>query len=359
MLLSAALMALLTFTDLLAPTGVLALTFMLGIGAALTTPAWWAIQPDLVPKEHFAQAVSLGSMTYNVGRAIGPAIGGFIIAAAGTEWVFAINAVVLRRHDCRDLGVEAAAPQRQPIAVRDARRGDGCRTALQRQLAQASQRPDAGAVAVRRRRRDPALLPIVVRGPLDWSSGGYGILLGCFGIGATISAILRPRIVHVLDGDPLMLVNCARAGRRVDRPGLRARPGRSWRGAVRGRLRVEPGGNSTTIAAQSALPSWVRARGMALYAFVLAGSFAIGSELVWLRRQLEPLRGAPDRRDRDGAQPTGGVAMAALGDAGVRPHAGPGHGSGGRDRTRHPTTAPCSSACRTGCRSPSSTSSAC
>jgi MFS family permease len=86
MLLSAALMALLTFADLLAPTGVLALTFMLGIGAALTTPAWWAIQPDLVPKEHFSQAISLGSMTYNVGRAIGPAIGGFVIAASGPEW---------------------------------------------------------------------------------------------------------------------------------------------------------------------------------------------------------------------------------------------------------------------------------
>jgi MFS family permease len=93
MLVSAALMALLTFADLVTPTGVLALTFMLGIGAALTTPAWWAIQPDLVPKEHFAQAVSLGSMTYNVGRAIGPAIGGLIIAAAGTEWVFALNAL--------------------------------------------------------------------------------------------------------------------------------------------------------------------------------------------------------------------------------------------------------------------------
>ena len=38
----------------------------------------------------------------------------------------------------------------------------------------------------------------VVRGPLEWSSGGYGILLGCFGVGAAVSAILRPQIVRFL-----------------------------------------------------------------------------------------------------------------------------------------------------------------
>ena len=68
---------------------------------------------------------------------------------------FRTQRVVLPGHDCRPRGVEAAAPRRQPIAVGDAGRGDGRRTALQRQLAQASERPDAGAVAVRRRRRDP------------------------------------------------------------------------------------------------------------------------------------------------------------------------------------------------------------
>ena len=68
MLLSAGAMAVLTFADSLSPTGVLSLTFMLGIGSALMAPAWMAIQPDLVGKEHFAQAVSLSSLTYNVGR---------------------------------------------------------------------------------------------------------------------------------------------------------------------------------------------------------------------------------------------------------------------------------------------------
>ena len=93
MLASAALMAVLAFADQLSPVGVLALTFMLGTGSALMSPAWNAIQPDLVRKEHFGQAVSLGSLAFNVGRVVGPAVGGLVIAAAGPEWVFVINAV--------------------------------------------------------------------------------------------------------------------------------------------------------------------------------------------------------------------------------------------------------------------------
>src|SRR5690606_37753909 len=74
MLASAATMAVFTFAGTMTPTAVLSLTFVLGTGVALMSPAWMAIQPDLVGKEQFAQAISLGSLTYNVGRAIGPAI---------------------------------------------------------------------------------------------------------------------------------------------------------------------------------------------------------------------------------------------------------------------------------------------
>jgi MFS family permease len=124
-----------------------------------------------------------------------------------------------------------------------------------------------------------SLLPIVVRGPLHWSSGGYGILLGCFGLGATISAILRPQIARVLHPDLLLTVtSLVLAGALVVQGFVHNRAavgaalfagGFAWSLAATG----------TNIAAQSALPSWVRARGLALYAFVLAGSFAIGSAL--------------------------------------------------------------------------------
>ena len=279
MLLSAAVMALLTFGDLVAPTGVLALTFMLGTGAAMMSPAWFAIQPDLVPKEHFAQAVSLSSMTYNVGRAIGPAIGGLIIAAAGAGWVFAINALSF-------LGTFAVlylwrppppAAGRAPAETLVGATVAGLRFSANSRLVRAVLMRvlllfGAGAAI-------QSLLPIVVRGPLEWSSGGYGILLGCFGIGATISAVLRPQIVRFLRPDALLAVASLTMAATL-----------IVQGYVHNRLAVGiallAGGFmwglaavATNVSAQSAIPSWVRARGMALYTFVLAGSFAIGSAL--------------------------------------------------------------------------------
>ena len=92
MLVCAALLAVMTFTDLITPALLLALTFALGVGAALMSPAWQAIQPDLVPPEEFGQAVALSSLTFNVGRAIGPALGGALVASAGAGWAFVVNA---------------------------------------------------------------------------------------------------------------------------------------------------------------------------------------------------------------------------------------------------------------------------
>ena len=93
MLLTALWLAVLSFADLIAPWSLLFLTFSLGVGAALTLPAWQAIQPELVPRAEFPQAVALGALTFNLGRAIGPAVGGVIVATAGPPWVFLLNAV--------------------------------------------------------------------------------------------------------------------------------------------------------------------------------------------------------------------------------------------------------------------------
>jgi MFS family permease len=55
----------------------LALTFAIGIGSALTAPAWSAIVPELVPREDLVQAIALNGIGYNLTRAVGPAIAGF------------------------------------------------------------------------------------------------------------------------------------------------------------------------------------------------------------------------------------------------------------------------------------------
>ena len=68
MLVAAASLAILQFLDATTPLSLLGLTFLLGCGGALNLPAYQAIQPELVPRDEFSQAVALGSVTFNLGR---------------------------------------------------------------------------------------------------------------------------------------------------------------------------------------------------------------------------------------------------------------------------------------------------
>jgi MFS family permease len=279
MMLSAAAMAILTFADAMTPTGVLTLTFMLGTGAAIMSPAWMAIQPDLVPKEHFAQAISLSSLTFNVGRAVGPAIGGVVIAAAGAGWVFALNAVsflgtlaVLAFWHPPSAGA-STIPAESFVGATVAGLRYAANSRLVRNVLIRSCMLMLPGCAIQ------ALLPIVVRGPLGWTSGGYGLLLGCFGAGAAVAAIIRPHVMRLLHPDAVMAMASLVLGATLLVQGFVHNRGAVGAALLVGGFMWSLAATTTTISAQSAMPGWVRARGMALYAFASTGSIAIGSAL--------------------------------------------------------------------------------
>src|SRR4030095_5148530 len=93
MLVAAGALAVITFAGAASPMVVLALIFLVGCGTAVAGPAWQAIQPDLVDRATLPQAAALNGAHLNLARAVGPALGGVIVAAAGPGWVFALNAV--------------------------------------------------------------------------------------------------------------------------------------------------------------------------------------------------------------------------------------------------------------------------
>src|SRR6195952_1234870 len=98
MLGSVSILAILTFVGYVSPWALLAFTFLLNIGSAMNNPAWQAIVPELVPRELIPDAVSLSSASNNLARAVGPALGGLMVAAfkktdTGTGAVFLLNAV--------------------------------------------------------------------------------------------------------------------------------------------------------------------------------------------------------------------------------------------------------------------------
>ena len=86
-------LAVATYLGRLGPTSLLLFTVAIGCASALTGPAWQAIQPELVPREQITGAATLSSVSANVARAIGPAIGGVVVALAGPAAVFGLNAI--------------------------------------------------------------------------------------------------------------------------------------------------------------------------------------------------------------------------------------------------------------------------
>lgn len=92
MLLAAGMLGALTMLEVVNLWMLLGFTAALGLGAAMNAPAWQAIVPELVEPGKLSSAVALNAAGFNVARAVGPALGGFIVAASGPGPVFLLNA---------------------------------------------------------------------------------------------------------------------------------------------------------------------------------------------------------------------------------------------------------------------------
>jgi MFS family permease len=279
MLAAATALAVVTATGAVTVSLLLLLTFALGLGQAVTLPSWQAIQPELVPRHEIPQASALQGVSMNTARAVGPALGGLAVAAAGPELVFALNAVsflavvaVLVRWR-REVQPRPLGPEPLGAAVRAGLRFARASRPMRAVLVR------AGLFVVFSSAMW-ALLPLVARQDLGLGSGGYGLLLGALGAGAVAGAFALPRLRARVGADRLVrgsvavftavtvgvaLLPSAAAVAAVLLVG-----GAAWIGALA----------TLNAGAQSSLPAWVRARGMALYVVVLQGGLAVGS-LMW------------------------------------------------------------------------------
>ena len=276
MLAAAGALAALDASGGLTPSSLLALTFALGVGAALNGPAWQAIQPELVPRDEFPQAVTLGGASINLGRALGPALGGFILAVAQPWLVFALNAlsfgaVVVVLWRWRREPDEADGPaERFAGAVRAGIRYALFSHALTGVLVRAGLFSVASAGLM-------ALLPVYSKDVLGLGSGGLGLLLAGFGAGALVAATLLPRVRARLGQDVVVAIGTLSVGAAllalaVTRSEalalvIMAAAGAAWLLCL----------STFNVASQEALPGWVRARGLAMYLTAFTGGIALGS----------------------------------------------------------------------------------
>src|ERR1700730_8176408 len=92
MLISAALLAVMTATGLHSIWPIYALTAVASAALAFDNPARQAMLPTLVPREDFPNAVSLGIVVFNSAMIVGPALAGFLLSIRGPALIYGVNA---------------------------------------------------------------------------------------------------------------------------------------------------------------------------------------------------------------------------------------------------------------------------
>ncbi len=280
MAVAAAAMTLLVATDAMTAELLLVFTFLLGAGAAFMAPAWQAIVPGLVPREELSAAISLNSVGVNVSRAIGPALAGVLIAAVGLYAPFLINALSFigiiaalwlwrgEMHGDSRLPPERVLPA-MVAGLRYARRSRPLQRTILRAVAFFV---FASAYW--------AMLPLIARDVLGGGSGLYGLLLGCIGAGAVGGAVMLPKLRRRIEINRLVLFGAlgtaAAMAAMSTVPSAAAAAlaallaGASWIAVL----------SSFQVAAQTALPNWVRARGLSLFLTAFFGAMS-GGALLW------------------------------------------------------------------------------
>ena len=274
MVLASATLGIMTLTSRVGPLMLLLFTFLLGFGAVMNDPAWQAITPELVPARQHASAVALNSAGFNVARAVGPALGGVIVAAVGCGTTFLLNAfsflgVILFLYRWKRPMEASPNTQRVWPAI-----GHGFTYVRESGLAKSvllrTGTFSVAAVAML------ALLPIIAR---PYGALGYGVLLACFGLGALIGAVALPRVREKLSMDGVV------GAAIVIFAGMTFAAGRAQAFALLCAVMLVAGAAwigilaCLNVAAQTMCPAYVRARALSFYLLVLQGGMAVGATL--------------------------------------------------------------------------------
>ena len=276
---AAILLATLTVAHMMTAPWLLVLTFAIGIGAALTGPAWSAIIPELVPREDLVQAIALNGIGFNLTRAIGPAIAGFLILLGGSSLTFclyavSISAVILALSSWRRSRHFTGLPREHLLSAMRA----GVRFVRN---TPAVQRAMIRTVAYSIPASAPwALLPLFVRRDLALGPGMYGLILGMMGIGGVTSGMLLPMVRGRLSRGATVVGCTLSSCLGIVILGLSTH----WLPAAFGMLLFGIGWTSAyatmQAAAQLVCPAWVRARALSIYQLAQNGALTIGS-IAW------------------------------------------------------------------------------
>ena len=258
------------------PPLLLLLVFANGIGLAMRWPVLAAILPELVPRVQLPAALALSGVSMNAARIIGPLVAGALIASAGSLWVFVLNAVLSvltglvimrwrREHVESPLGREPFFSAMR-VGLQFVRQSMRLRAVMLRIF-----------LSFFHASAPLALLPLVARGLEGGAAGTFTLLLASMGVGAIFAALFLPRVRQAMGRDALVLLCAGVQGTTtavlafapnayVAVPAIFV-AGMAWIASA----------NALSVSAQTALPDWVRARGMSIYQMAIMGGSALGA----------------------------------------------------------------------------------
>jgi MFS family permease/quinol monooxygenase YgiN len=276
MLACAAVLSGLTFLHHITPAVLLTMSFLIGVGSALSMPAFQAVVPELLDRRHLAGGVALNSAGFNVSRAVGPALGGLVVGLLGAGWAFALNAVSFLAVVAVLLKWERRPPSSTlpgerflgalKVGFRYARHSRPFQVILVRALGFSW---FAGVIF--------SLLPTLAIHKLHLSSAAFGGLMGCIGAGAVVAVFfigpLRRRFntnqilagFSILAGGSQLVIAYVPHTPTVALCLLFS--GMSWLGVL----------STVNTAIQLSVPPWVKARAFGTYHTVWGGAMALGA----------------------------------------------------------------------------------
>ncbi|GLK45354.1 MULTISPECIES: MFS transporter [Novosphingobium] len=273
---SAAVLAAVTFAGLTTPGMLLAFCILIGAGVALFSPSWQASIPEQVSRSHLPAAVALGTISYNVARSFGPALGGLIVVLYGVKVVFGMTALLyLPLLTAFFLWRRTHVPSRLPperidrailTGARYALHAPAVRTALLRVLGFGLSTATASALA-----------PLIAKDLLHGNAATFGILLGAQGVGAVGGALFVSQIRAMISTEWAVRLFAIMSGAALVAIGF----SHSLTVTCLAFLLVGAG-NILTIAmlnvtVQLSAPRWVTARALSLFSSAITAGIGVGA----------------------------------------------------------------------------------
>ena len=273
---SGAVLTALAFAGLTTPWLLLGFCVLIGAGVALYAPAWQSSISEQVSEAHLPAAIGLGSISYNLARSFGPALGGLIVVAFGAKAAFAINATFyLPLLVAFLLWKRSHTPSRLPPERIDRAIISGMRYAIHSSpirtvLARAFLFGLTTAAYV-------ALGPLVARDLLHGDAATYGIILGATGVGAVIGALAISDLRERMSAEAAVRIFAIGTGLAIVIIALSP-----WLVLTCIGYFIVGLCNMTTVSllnvgVQLSSPRWVTARALSLYSSALTGGIAIGA----------------------------------------------------------------------------------